>query len=41
MYTYISIKNHVEELDEFKDGENEVRSAVDDFDGKTCFYWNT
>ena len=28
--------DHVEELEEFKDGVNEVRSAVDDFDGKTC-----
>ena len=27
----------VEELEEFKDGEKEVRSAVDDFDSKTCF----
>ena len=29
--------DHVEELEEFKDGEKEVRSAVDDFDSKTCF----
>ena len=28
--------DHVEELEEFKDGVNEVRSAVDDFDVKTC-----
>ena len=37
MLIYSGSRDHVEELEEFKDGEKEVRSAVDDFDSKTCF----